>query len=75
MIGPKMLSLHTYIYACIVYYISTGSVMVSLLSPGIPPLSLQDILDSAGRLVDKHLQDDTSYLDLVDLLNIPGERQ
>jgi len=49
--------------------------MVSLLNPGLPPLSLQDVLDSAGRLVDKHLQDDGAYLDLVDLLNIPGENQ
>ena len=49
--------------------------MVSLLSPGIPPLSLQDILDSAGRLVDKQMQDDSAYLDLVDMLNIPGESE
>ncbi|BFZ16747.1 hypothetical protein BsWGS_19786 [Bradybaena similaris] len=47
--------------------------MVSLLNPGLPLLSLQDILDSAGRLVDKHIQDDRSYLDLVDLLNIPSD--
>uniref|UniRef100_A0A0B7BCT5 Nucleoporin Nup133/Nup155-like N-terminal domain-containing protein n=1 Tax=Arion vulgaris TaxID=1028688 RepID=A0A0B7BCT5_9EUPU len=47
--------------------------MVSLLSPGLPLLSLQDILDSAGRLVDRHLQDDCSYLDLIDLLNISSD--
>ncbi|KAH9488744.1 hypothetical protein Btru_059325, partial [Bulinus truncatus] len=49
--------------------------MVSLLSPGLPPLSMQDILENAGRLVDKNLQDDRSYLDLVDLLNIPSDSQ
>ncbi|XP_005105150.1 nuclear pore complex protein Nup155 [Aplysia californica] len=49
--------------------------MVSLLSPGLPPLSLQDILDNAGRLVDRHLQEDSLYLDLVNLLNIPAENQ
>ncbi|GFN98864.1 nuclear pore complex protein nup155-like [Plakobranchus ocellatus] len=49
--------------------------MVSLMSPGLPPLSLQDILDNAGRLVDKFLQDDRSYPELANLLNIPSEYQ
>ena len=47
--------------------------MVSLISPGLPPLSLQDILDNAGRLVDKFQQDDRSYPDLASLLNITSE--
>ncbi|KAK3794466.1 hypothetical protein RRG08_003619 [Elysia crispata] len=49
--------------------------MVSLMSPGLPPLSLQDILENAGRLVDKFQQDDRSYPDLASLLNIPSEYQ
>lgn len=47
--------------------------MVSLLNPGLPPLTLHDVLDSAGRLVDRHLQEDRSYMDLVDLLNVPAD--
>uniref|UniRef100_A0A2C9M6L4 Nucleoporin Nup133/Nup155-like N-terminal domain-containing protein n=1 Tax=Biomphalaria glabrata TaxID=6526 RepID=A0A2C9M6L4_BIOGL len=49
--------------------------MVSLLSPGLPPLSLPDVLENAGHLVDKHLQEDRTYFDLVDLLNIPSDTQ
>ncbi|CAL1535434.1 unnamed protein product, partial [Lymnaea stagnalis] len=49
--------------------------MVSLLSPGLPPISLQDILEKAGHMVDRHMQDDNSFMDLVDLLNIPSDNQ
>lgn len=63
------LQVHEEIFVCAEHHLT----MVSLLSPGLPPLSLQDILDHAGRLVDKHLQDDRSYLDLVDQLNVPSE--
>ncbi|KAJ8305762.1 hypothetical protein KUTeg_016307 [Tegillarca granosa] len=42
---------------------------------GLPPLSHQDILESAGRLVDKHLQDDRNYLDLSEQLKVPIHNQ
>ncbi|XP_059140242.1 nuclear pore complex protein Nup155-like [Physella acuta] len=47
--------------------------MMSLLNPGMPPLSHQDILDNAGRQVDRYMQEDRSYLDLADLLCIPSD--
>ena len=35
------------------------------------PMGHQDMLESAGRLVDKHLQDDRTSLDLSELLRVP----
>ncbi|XP_067677422.1 nuclear pore complex protein Nup155-like isoform X1 [Haliotis asinina] len=48
--------------------------MVSMMG-SIPPLTLQDVLDSAGRQIDKHLQEDKNYLDLSELLRIPSHNQ
>lgn len=44
--------------------------MASILGGGLPPLSLQDVLENSGRLVDKFLQDDRSYLDLSEQLQV-----
>ncbi|KAK7100912.1 nuclear pore complex protein Nup155-like [Littorina saxatilis] len=49
--------------------------MVSILGGGLPPLSVQDMLENSGRLVDKFLQDDRSYLDLSEQLQIPSHAQ
>lgn len=46
--------------------------MASILGGGLPPLSVQDMLENSGRLVDKFLQDDRSYLDLSEQLQIPS---
>lgn len=46
--------------------------MASFLSGGVmPPPSQQDVMESAGRLLDKHLQDDRNYLDMSDQLKVP----
>ncbi|XP_041357627.1 nuclear pore complex protein Nup155-like [Gigantopelta aegis] len=49
--------------------------MASILDIGLPPLTHQDILESASRLVDKHLAEDRNYLDPSELLKIPSHSQ
>ncbi|XP_076462327.1 nuclear pore complex protein Nup155-like isoform X2 [Babylonia areolata] len=49
--------------------------MASILGGGLPPLSVQDMLENSARLVDKFLQDDRSYLDLSEQLQIPSHSQ
>ncbi|KAL8597837.1 hypothetical protein ACOMHN_061370 [Nucella lapillus] len=49
--------------------------MASILGGGLPPLSVQDMLENSGRLVDKFLQDDRNYLDLSGQLQIPSHSQ
>ncbi|KAK7492894.1 hypothetical protein BaRGS_00015841 [Batillaria attramentaria] len=49
--------------------------MASILGGSLPPLSLQDVLENSARLVDKFLQDDRSYLDLSEQLQIPSHTQ
>lgn len=35
------------------------------------PMTHQDMLENAGRLIDKHLQEDRTSLDLSELLRVP----
>ncbi|XP_060081127.1 nuclear pore complex protein Nup155-like [Ylistrum balloti] len=50
--------------------------MASFMASGVmSPPSHQDVMDSAGRLLDKHMQDDRSYLDLSDQLKVPVHNQ
>lgn len=37
----------------------------------LSPISHHDMLENAGRLVDKHLQEDRTSLDLSELLRVP----
>ncbi|KAL5017128.1 hypothetical protein ScPMuIL_006717 [Solemya velum] len=46
-----------------------------LSSTGVVPLSHQDMLENAARLVDRQLQEDRSYPDLSELLRIPAHNQ
>ncbi|ESO88145.1 hypothetical protein LOTGIDRAFT_234706 [Lottia gigantea] len=41
----------------------------------IPPLGQQDMLDNAGRLIDKHIQEDQNYVDLSELLRVQTHNQ
>ena len=53
---------------------SKGVMTDSFMSMGgaLPPTTHQEILDSAARLVDKHLQEDKNYMDLSDELRVPA---
>ncbi|KAL2087750.1 hypothetical protein ACEWY4_016578 [Coilia grayii] len=46
--------------------------MPSSVGPGSPAAALQEALESAGRLTDKHLQEDRCFPDLSELLNVPA---
>ncbi|XP_030624241.1 nuclear pore complex protein Nup155 [Chanos chanos] len=46
--------------------------MPSSLSSGSPSAALQEALESSGRLIDKHLQEDRCFPDLSELLNVPS---
>ena len=46
--------------------------MASFLTPGPPAQFTQlDVLESAGRQIDKQLQDDKNYLEFSDQLKVP----
>ncbi|XP_068106698.1 nuclear pore complex protein Nup155 [Hyperolius riggenbachi] len=40
-------------------------------APGAPAAAMQETLEGAGRIIDRLLQEDRSYPDLSDLLNVP----
>ncbi|XP_063068284.1 nuclear pore complex protein Nup155 isoform X2 [Engraulis encrasicolus] len=46
--------------------------MPSSVGPSSPAAALQEALESAGRLTDKHLQEDRCFPDLSELLNVPA---
>uniref|UniRef100_A0A8C7S643 Nuclear pore complex protein Nup155 n=1 Tax=Oncorhynchus mykiss TaxID=8022 RepID=A0A8C7S643_ONCMY len=46
--------------------------MPSTLGPSSPAAALAEALESSGRLIDRHLQDDRCFPDLSELLNVPS---
>ncbi|CAB1318328.1 unnamed protein product, partial [Coregonus sp. 'balchen'] len=46
--------------------------MRSALGPSSPAAALTEALESSGRLIDRHLQDDRCFPDLSELLNVPS---
>uniref|UniRef100_A0A8C7S1Y5 Nuclear pore complex protein Nup155 n=1 Tax=Oncorhynchus mykiss TaxID=8022 RepID=A0A8C7S1Y5_ONCMY len=50
----------------------TVSNMPSTLGPSSPAAALAEALESSGRLIDRHLQDDRCFPDLSELLNVPS---
>ncbi|XP_039606595.1 nuclear pore complex protein Nup155 [Polypterus senegalus] len=46
--------------------------MPSLLGVSTPTSAIQESLESSGKLIDRHLQDDRCYPDLSDLLAVPA---
>ncbi|XP_029564824.1 nuclear pore complex protein Nup155 [Salmo trutta] len=46
--------------------------MPSTLGPSSPAAALAEALESSGRLIDRHLQDDRCFPDLSELLNVPA---
>ncbi|XP_050400754.1 nuclear pore complex protein Nup155 isoform X1 [Patella vulgata] len=49
--------------------------MASIIGSGLPPFAQQDVLDNAGRLIDKHIQEDQSYVDLSELIRVQTHNQ
>uniref|UniRef100_A0A673ZIM2 Nuclear pore complex protein Nup155 n=1 Tax=Salmo trutta TaxID=8032 RepID=A0A673ZIM2_SALTR len=45
--------------------------MPSALGPSSPAAALADALESSGRIIDRHLQEDRCFPDLSELLNVP----
>lgn len=46
--------------------------MPSTVGPSSPAAAMQEALESAGRLIDRHLQEDRCFPDLSELLNVPA---
>uniref|UniRef100_A0A3B3QGC2 Uncharacterized protein n=1 Tax=Paramormyrops kingsleyae TaxID=1676925 RepID=A0A3B3QGC2_9TELE len=49
--------------------------MPSNLGTSSSAAALHEALDNAGRLIDRHLQDDRCFPDLSELLNVPAHSE